>query len=574
MNTLLIFPPMVDAMHPPLGIASISGYLKEIGQKKVEQLDLNLLSHYYFLNNYYMSHIYPRIKEKYDKLKDRNNLDENQEKEYNLLSRAIAHADNLIENIDKKLPLLKERDIYNNLDAYYDLSNFIQEAMNYVSAAFYPSTWSDQQFRFKYSPFNSKEVLQALTDKSENPFIDFYNDTMPEIIKKNPKVIGVSICYFEQLIPALTLIKVLKQEMKDVTVVVGGTFFYLYRNNWDVFLPFSHLIDVIIPDEGEKPFLNIVNTLENGGCLHKVSGIVYFDHNKAVFNNSQEHQTAFASCLPDFADFPLELYLSPYKILPYKTNLGCYWGKCVYCSSTMISSYGYKEKKANRILDDMKKLSQIYGVNDFYFVDEALSPSVSKKLALAISSEQLPFHWFGDSRMEGILTEEFLKDLHKGGCLMLSFGFESIVKRVLNHMKKNVTPDLMCQILKNCKNAGIKTFLMFFLGFPSETKEEGMETIHFIEKHKDEIHYVAYDKFTLVKNTYIYNHLDEYEMKIIDNKDEDEDLKVWFDYTCSASDLYGQELIDFVKETKERPIIDCLRKKVISRSHLPYLTTD
>ncbi len=64
MKTLLIFPPMVDAMHPPLGIASISGYLKEVGQKKVEQLDLNLLSHYYLLNNDYMSRIYPRIKEK------------------------------------------------------------------------------------------------------------------------------------------------------------------------------------------------------------------------------------------------------------------------------------------------------------------------------------------------------------------------------------------------------------------------------------------------------------------------------------------------------------------------------
>ncbi len=87
-------------------------------------------------------------------------------------------------------------------------------------------------------------------------------------------------------------------------------------------------------------------------------------------------------------------------------------------------------------------------------------------------------------------------------------------------MKKNTDPDMMCQILKNCRNAGIKTFLMFFLGFPSETREEGMETIHFIEKHKDEIHYVAYDRFTLVKNTYIYKHLDEYDLTIIPNKDE------------------------------------------------------
>ncbi len=282
---------------------------------------------------------------------------EEEKKAYNYLSRAIDNADHLIENIDTQLPMLKDKSIYGNLKKYYELSNFVQEAMHYVSAAFYPSTWSvDGQFRFKYSPFKTKEVLQAITDENENPFIDFYHDMLPEIVNKNPQIIGISICYFEQLIPALTLINLLKQKMKDVTVVVGGTFFYLYRNNWDVFMPFSQLIDAIIPDEGEKPFLDIINTFENGGCLSDVPGIIYFDHNKVVCNEIEEHQTAFASCLPDFAGFPLDLYLAPHKILPYKTNLGCYWGKCVYCSSTMISSYGYKEKKADRILNDLKKI--------------------------------------------------------------------------------------------------------------------------------------------------------------------------------------------------------------------------
>ncbi len=574
MKTLLIFPPMVDAMHPPLGVASISGYLKEIGQKSVEQLDLNLLSHYYFLNSSYLSRIYPEVKKRYNRLIGKDDLNKDQKKEYQILSRAISNADNLIKNIDTKLQLLKEQDIYGKLDEYYDLTNFLKEAMNYISAAFHPSTWSiDQQFIFKYSPFKTKDILQALKDEKENPFIKFYNDTFPDITKSNPKIIGVSICYFEQVIPALTLIKILKQNLKDITIVAGGTFFYLYRNNWDVFTPFSELIDAIIPDEGEKPFLNIINAFESGGSLSDVSGIVYFENNKAIHNEIEKPEEAFAVCLPDFEGFPLDLYLSPHKILPYKTNMGCYWGKCVYCSSTMISSYGYKEKKASRIIDDMKKLSELYGVNNFYFVDEALSPSVARKLALEISRQHLSFNWFGDTRLEATLTEEFLTDLHEGGCLMLSFGFESIVKRVLNHMKKNTNPDIISQILRNCKKAGIKTFLMFFLGFPSETREEGMETISFIEKHKDEIHYIAYDKFTLVKNTYIYKNLDEYDLDIIHDKDEDEDLAVWFNYKCSSSGLYGQELIDFIEETRKRPIIDSLRKNVVSRSHLPYLST-
>ena len=571
MKTLLIFPPMVDAVHPPLGIATIAGYLRQIGNKEVDIMDLNLEAHYHFLNSKYFRDIYTVINDEYRRLCIKESLNDYEKGKKNILEEALSNADYLINNIDVNVKALKNHKTYNKLSTYYQLTDFMRLAQKYVSASIYPTTWSiEQQFVFRYSVFKTNEILQAINDSKENPFINFYKEKLAEILEKRAGLVGISICYFEQLIPALTLIKLLKKAKKDLKIVVGGTYFTLYTKNWNVFNPFSDLIDFIIPDEGEKPFLNLINALENNEIYSKIPGTVVFDHGIAKYIELEDQESAFGLCLPDFSHFPLDLYLAPCKILPYKTNLGCYWAKCTFCSSVLITNCKYKEKKAERILADIKSLYSLYDVKDFYFVDEALAPTVARRLAEELQQQKLPFHWFGDTRLEKMFTEETLNDMNKGGCLMLSFGFESIVIRVLNKMKKNTNPIIIPEIIKNCKKAGIKTFLMFFLGFPTETRDEALKTINFIEEHQKEIHYIAYDRFTLIKNTPVFNNPNEYGIEIREGYAPDEDLGVWYDYTCQTG-LYGDELVSLIKETKNRPIIKTLMKNVFSRSHLPYL---
>ena len=68
----------------------------------------------------------------------------------------------------------------------------------------------------------------------------------------------------------------------------------------------------------------------------------------------------------------------------------------------------------------------------------------------------------------------------------------------------------------------------------------------------------------------MFNDPDEYGMIIEQECNTDEDLGVWFNYSCKTG-LYGDELVKLVKATKERPIIRSLIKNVFSRSLLPYL---
>lgn len=73
-------------------------------------------------------------------------------------------------------------------------------AQKYVSASIYPTTWSiEQQFVFRYSVFKTNEILQAINDSKENPFINFYKEKLAEILEKRAGLVGISICYFEHL---------------------------------------------------------------------------------------------------------------------------------------------------------------------------------------------------------------------------------------------------------------------------------------------------------------------------------------------------------------------------------------
>ena len=122
-----------------------------------------------------------------------------------------------------------------------------------------------------------------------------------------------------------------------------------------------------------------------------------------------------------------------------------------------------------------------FGFVSFYFTDEAIPPDTAIKVAEAVSQGQLAIKWFGEVRFEEAFGEETLKKLHKGGCRMLMFGMESSVQRVLDHMRKGTKPEQIKAIIKACAKTGIRPFVMFFTGFPTETREEATETIRFIE---------------------------------------------------------------------------------------------
>lgn len=569
MKTLLIFPPAADPAHPPLGISSLAAFLKA-NNEVVTQLDLNVLSYHYFLSKDNLERCKEKITDRFNELDALNELSLEEAKEYRYIVESFLSKEYLPDVIENALKDLQNHSTYISRTKYQDTSIIIKRAMNLVSAAHYPTIWSPRTFSMSYNSTRSSNILQAISDQHENIFIPFYEHYLSEIIDSSPAIIGISINYYSQLIPGLTLAVLIKKALRNTFIVVGGALLSFFDKRWDSFMHFKSIVDGFVPYEGEKPLLDLIRAIKNDFPLSMVSGLVSFDGHSLKYKQVSSPLNIAELPPPDFDDFPLDKYLSPYKLLPYVTSKGCYWGHCAFCSHDQIYHHRFNTKSAEKIIEDLDILSKRYRISEFYFVDDAIPPSNALKLSSIIKTNDLPYKWFSEIRFESTLNSKLLSDLSNGGCRMLLFGLESGVKRILEIMKKGTDPEIISKILRNCERVGIRTFVMFMVGFPGENKEEAEHTAKFIRINKDFITHLGFGNFVLLLNTKVYSNPHVFGIsKVIDFTDED--LTIYADYEI-ATGMSSHDALLAVNELKKNQAICSLAElPLISRSHIAYL---
>ena len=67
----------------------------------------------------------------------------------------------------------------------------------------------------------------------------------------------------------------------------------------------------------------------------------------------------------------------------------------------------------------------------------------------------------------------------RAGCYAVNVGVESGSDRILKRMRKSITTEEMKESISKVKRAGIDIGGFFIIGFPSETKEDILQTIEY-----------------------------------------------------------------------------------------------
>ena len=569
MKTLLVFPPVSDPSHPPLGIASLAAYLRQNGAN-VTLLDLNLLSYWYLLSEENLRRSAERMRSRLSELQSGNRLSVSDAEEYRLLAENSLSEEHIVSNAAEALSALRDPATYAGRSRYGQAANLVRRAMEFVSAAHYPVRWYPRGFSMSYLPTKSGDVLRAVTDRDQNLFIPFYESCMSQITAVKPDIIGISINYYCQVIPGITLASMLRGRLERSFIVVGGGLVCFFEGGWDALRPFSDVVDGFIPYEGEMPLLHLADTLRRGRDLSKVPGLVRFIGPSVAYNPPGPPPDPKKLPPPDFDGLPLDKYLAPKLVLPYLTSRGCYWGRCAFCSHDQLYRGQFRKKAAEQVLREMRWLSDRFDANAFYLTDESIPPPVARGLARGIARAGAPYTWFGECRFEGSLNREMLAELKAGGCAMLIFGLESGARRVLDLMEKGITPETVSEVLEGCDRAGIRTFVMFFVGFPTETKQEAERTVEFIEAHRGSITHIAFTNFILEMRSPVHANPAKYAIVAI-NHYPDEDLKIYAEYSVKEG-LTASEAISFLDEIKSRPgVRSLIETYLISRMHLAFL---
>lgn len=297
-----------------------------------------------------------------------------------------------------------------------------------------------------------------------------------EIIKaENPKIIGIS-SMTTSIMSAVKLAECIKERFGDkFQIGLGGVHLCCDPTFVDRFPVF----DFGVSGEGEKTFEELVRRAKKD---EKIRGLI------------QGEMIEDLDTLPFPATDMIKtgIYLREEQMnfeVPAAGILGSR-GCPFFCSFCCIPAIGHKVRirSPKNVVDEMEQVyDQCRG--SYSFVDDCFILNKARILEFCqeIMDRKMKVKFIGSTRAN-TLDREIVKALSKAGCTDLYFGVESGNERVRNQViKKKISDKQIADAIRLCREYRIMTNLFLMVGFPTETRNEMMETARIGKKVKADI---------------------------------------------------------------------------------------
>ncbi len=339
-----------------------------------------------------------------------------------------------------------------------------------------------------YMQLNYKYILEQVSllkrwllnsEEAEIPcdseVYEFFNIRAEQLSRFD--VVGFSVIFDDQIDSASCLALMVKRKNPACNVIAGGTAVS--------FKDFKSVTDGMIFGDGEEQLFRYLQQLEDneGNAAKALSMKVHFtcDLDKLP--------------LPDFAAlFEKYRYISPVKVIPLPVTRGCYWGRCMFCSYGWTESHTdkataeYRKMSPAIVVDQMEFFKSTLGAEHFFFSVDVSDSKHLEQISNEIIQRGIKVYWRTETRAEkSFLRNGLLKKLYLSGLRTVSFGLESVNRRVLDKMNKGVSPENIEVFIEKLSEAGIGINTDFFIGFPTETPEEAVETQQFIYDRNEKL---------------------------------------------------------------------------------------
>ncbi len=467
--------------QPFLSLPSLQGFLKKQGIEHVSMRDLNIEIMDVLLSSDKVKQTQTLIEERLSKGTKTIGSEENAEEAYSRLNwaREVIENENMAHNVEWAKATLKSKAFY-EIDDYIECWKIIDRWLQAYGMLYYPSEISIADNSMKYSVYSSEDVIRAVNDISENPYYALFEEhVIDSMIKEEPNLVGISVTATSQVMPAFTLARQLKEKNADIHITMGGSVFTKLIDNLQQNHLLFDLVDSFIVFEGEHALLGLIEQLDGKKDFSKVPNLVYKEGNKIRVNQPYHIEDINSLPTPDYDGFPLDRYLSPKMVLPLQGSRGCYWRKCTFCN-LHVDNLKFRLRSLDLVLEDMDRLKEKYGAEYMFFSDECMPVKQLDNMSSRLIEKGNDIKWMAGVRFDKGLTKGILSKARKAGCLKMVFGLESSNKRILSLMDKGIETEITRNIIDNCDETGIAIHMYVIVGFPSETREEALETLDFV----------------------------------------------------------------------------------------------
>ena len=553
-KVMLIFPPDWYPSEPYLSLPTLTAFLRRAGHEVVQK-DINLEMYDWYFSADFLKRILKRIPQQLDRLKklarDRGLSDEETELQTALCACTRSHMTDLIERAERAKAIIRSPDFYDADKLEWAMQVF-RDVTATISLAYAPARicMPPMETDLSYKLFMSSDVLAAVEDTQVNVYRDVFDHLVkPAIITERPDVIGISIVLRQQLFSSMTFCAMIREQFPDIHVTIGGNTVTRLRDVLPDTPKLFALFHSAVVYEGETAFLQLVEAIGTDRNLNEIPNVLWRDdagiHTSPV--TSAENMADLPP--PDFDGLPLEKYFVPEPVLPYLATRGCYWGRCEFCDHGEGYTAGYRTKKVQEIIEEVRGLRDKYHTRHFHFTDESYPPALFRKLTRHLKEHQLGIAWTTHIRFEkSLLDDEVWQDARDSGCKFLHMGYESGSERVLTLMDKATTTEVIQRSLELSAQHGVWNHVMGFFGFPGERYEDAKFSMQFLEDNKQHVHSIGFGTFDLSKHTPVAKNPEKWGITYYKNPEWD----LAMDYYFTVKDGLGVEDAERVFEEFEQ----------------------
>ncbi|MEI6123568.1 MAG: radical SAM protein [Bacteroidota bacterium] len=270
----------------------------------------------------------------------------------------------------------------------------------------------------------------------------------------------------------------------DIPIVGGGPYASSSYNE----LLLSGLIELAVLGEGEATFVDLVGRFDHSNTLPTtVEGTAVVQASKVIVNAPRlPIQDVDTIAFPDY-DF---MDLNDYKGIKnhalqdasrsafIMSSRGCRYA-CFYCHQ--LFGRKIRRRSSANVVEEMRQHIEKRGIYDFVFLDDIFNvPMPEAKALLGLIIKDLPPVRinFPNGLRADFIDEEMLELFEQAGTVEMALAVETVNPRLQKLIGKHLDIEKARKTIHEASKRFI-TRVFFMIGFPSETFEEAMETIHF-----------------------------------------------------------------------------------------------
>jgi ribosomal peptide maturation radical SAM protein 1 len=352
------------------------------------------------------------------------------------------------------------------------------------------------EYLFSHALFDrtADDVTRYVTDRLDEYYSDaliarflraregvdaFLDECLDALVRERPPIVGFT-SVFQQHTASLALARRIKTALPSTFVVFGGANCEGIMGAETIrSFPF---VDAAVSGEGDLIFPQLVQHVLDGRSIEGLPGVrtrpaIEREFAAGDFSNGPMVRNLDDLPVPDYGDYFQQFKASRYDrdwypIVFVETSRGCWWGERMHCTFCGLNgaTMAYRSKSAARAVDEITVLARRHPDGDIYAVDNILDLSYFKDVIRELAARRLKPMLFYETKSN--LRKEQVRLLRDAGIRKIQPGIESFSDTVLKLMRKGVTGLQNIQLLKWCKELGVKASWNFLWGFPGEPPDE------------------------------------------------------------------------------------------------------